>query len=146
MFLGDYKNVQFMNDLFGFSLQTSCALQPAPLPASTFPSAPPQLTPLPAVSYKEGPYYKNVRNTPGTPFVAGPSQLPDEGPVGTLYLTRAQIIACAAAILFASFCKLPCVEGVQVACILCCIPRASCTVHWLRRPVHSLTRQDVERS
>jgi hypothetical protein len=114
VFLGDYKNVQFMNDLFGFSLQTSCALQPAPLPASTFPSAPPQLTPLPAVSYKEGPYYKNVRNTPGTPFVAGPSQLPDEGPVGTLYSTRAQIIACAA--LFPAM-PLFCVALVPFLCI-----------------------------
>jgi hypothetical protein len=26
VFLGDYKNVQFMNDLFGFTLQTSCVL------------------------------------------------------------------------------------------------------------------------
>ncbi len=24
VFLGDYKNVQFMNDLFGFTLQTAC--------------------------------------------------------------------------------------------------------------------------
>ena len=33
VFLGDYKNVQFMNDLFGFTLQTSCA----PPPLSSIP-------------------------------------------------------------------------------------------------------------
>jgi hypothetical protein len=28
VFLGDYKNVQFMNDLFGFTLQTSSVFPP----------------------------------------------------------------------------------------------------------------------
>jgi hypothetical protein len=93
VFLGDYKNVQFMNDLFGFTLQTSCVLPFAfRLPRVIHPPPPTRQLSRPFIAshspflrrYKEGPYYKNDRNTPGTPFVSGPSQLPESGPVGTL--------------------------------------------------------------
>lgn len=55
VFLGGYESQSAMNQLFGFQLEY--------------------------VAYKPGPYWRNERNVPGTPFQYGPARLEEESAV-----------------------------------------------------------------